>query len=215
MDLPAADGGHEVVADTLDLEAPLDEVGVLGRHLDRVRVPQEVGRSEQEDVQHVALDPLPAVQQPPELVRPLRHVQAEQPLEAVHGAHLVGDRADPADPRHDVGHLVEGPAGKERLEEPGWLVDLEPEIRDLAIIDRDVERALSLHARDDGYVDRSVGHGAASSRSRASAASRKGGAHPVMKRNRSAAPFSVSPSSMKRRPRASVLFEGWAGPKQP
>ena len=99
---------------------------------------------------------------------------AEQPLEAVHGAHLVGDRADPADPRHDVGHLVEGPAGQERLEEPGRLVDLEPEIRDLAVVDRDVERALALHARDDGHLDRSVRHGAASSRSRASAASRNG-----------------------------------------
>ncbi len=41
------------------------------RHLDRAVEAEEVGRGEQEDVQHVALDPLAAVQEPPQLVRAL------------------------------------------------------------------------------------------------------------------------------------------------
>ena len=96
----------------LGLEAALS-------HLDGAVEPQEVGRGEQVDVEHVALDPFGAVQEAAQLVRALRDLDLEQPLQAVNRAHLIGDRADAADSGHDVGYLREVAARQERFEEPG------------------------------------------------------------------------------------------------
>jgi len=59
----------------------------------------------------------------------------------VAGAHLVGDRADPADAGGDVGSLLVRTAAKERLEESRRLEDLELDLFDDAIVDSNAEGA--------------------------------------------------------------------------
>ena len=76
-------------------------------------------------------------------------------LDRVHGAHLVGDRADAADARGDVGRLGEGAAAQERLEEARRLEDAAAcTSRDLAALELDVQRALALDAREVVDLDR-------------------------------------------------------------
>ncbi len=177
VDLAAADRRHEVVPEPLQTEPTFD--GILeprAHELDRVVVPEVVGQGQQVDVQHVALDPLAQVEQAPELPGPRRNLDLEEPLEPVDRTHLIGDRTDAADPRNDVGDLAEVAAPQEGLEEARRLVDLQLEPGDHVVVDADVQRAFALHARDDRYVDRSVGHRSAASRSTRSAASRKAGA---------------------------------------
>ena len=101
-----------------------DELGMVARELDRALVAEEVGRVEHEDVQRVALDPLAAVEEPPQRAQLAADLDAADLLHRVHGAHLVRDRADAADARGDVGRLGEGAAAQERLEEARRLVDV-------------------------------------------------------------------------------------------
>ncbi len=132
MHLAAADDGHELVSDLLHLERARDDVGRVAGQLDRARVAEEVGGMEHEDVQGVALDPLPAVQEPAQRAQLAVDLDAAGLLHRVHRAHLVGDRADAADPGGDVGRLGEAAPAQERLEEPGRLVDVELHLLDLA-----------------------------------------------------------------------------------
>src|SRR5438874_60156 len=60
--LSAADHGHHLVADLLQLERALDGSAVVARHLDRALVAEEIGEVEHEDVERMALDPLAAVE---------------------------------------------------------------------------------------------------------------------------------------------------------
>ena len=107
------------------LRPRLDDVRVVGRHLDRVGVAQEVGGVEHIDVQGVALDPLAAVEQAAQGAELPVDLDAVGVLHGVDGAHLVGDRADAADAGGDIGGLGEVPAAQERLEEARRLEDLE------------------------------------------------------------------------------------------
>ena len=99
---------------------------------------------EEEDVERVGLDPLAAIHQSPKHPDPLVDLDPERVLHRVEGAGHVGDRADPADPRGDVGRLSEVPAAQEGLEEARRLVDLELDVLDLAVADPDLHRALAL-----------------------------------------------------------------------
>ena len=60
------------VADLLQLEAALHDVGVVARHLDRALVAEEIGRVQHVDVQRVALDPFAAIEQPAQVAQRLR-----------------------------------------------------------------------------------------------------------------------------------------------
>ena len=137
---------HELVAGLLQLERLRDELRVVTRQLDRVLVAEEVGRVEHEDVQRVALDPLAAVEEPAQRAELAVDLDAADLLHRLHGAHLVGDRADPADAGGDVGRLGEVPAAQERLEEARRLVDLELHVRHDAVVDLHEHRALALDA---------------------------------------------------------------------
>ena len=75
MDLPAADDDHQLVPGLLQRQPALDVVRVLARHLDRPAVPEEVGRVEHVDVERVALDPLAAVEEPPQHPDRLAHLR--------------------------------------------------------------------------------------------------------------------------------------------
>ncbi len=218
MDLPSADRRHQVVADPLQPQPALDlRLEPLLRHLDGGVEPEEVGSGQQVHVEHVALDPLRAVQEAAQLIRALGHLGLEQTLQPVDRGHLIRDRTDAADARHDVRHLAEVASAQERLEEPRRLVDLELQPRDLAVVDADVQRALPLHARDDRDLDRAMGHAgsspviaAAASASSRSEASRKSGAYPVMKRNFSATCEGVMPK-LEEPPRERVAVRRLGG----
>jgi hypothetical protein len=60
----AADHLHQPVARLLQPQASFQEPGMIAGHVDATLVAEEVGRVQQVDVQHVAFDPLAAVQQP-------------------------------------------------------------------------------------------------------------------------------------------------------
>src|SRR5581483_7137443 len=83
---------------------------------------------------------------------------AAEALERVDGARLVGDRADAADARGDVGRLPEGAAAQERLEETGRLEDAELDVLHLAVGDADAHRALALDACEVVGADRAPTH---------------------------------------------------------
>ena len=144
MDRAAADQGHQRVAGLLDREALLDEVAVVGGHLDGAVVAEEVGHVQQEDVQRVALDPLAAVEQAAQLADRLGHLRRRMRPRSLAGAHLVGDRADAADAGGDVGQLGVGAAAQERLEEARRLEDVQLDVGDLALADPDEHRTLAL-----------------------------------------------------------------------
>jgi len=80
--------------------------------------PRKSGRGEQVDVQGVALQPLAAVEDPPHRADPGRGLASEQPFEGLGGGELVRDRAEPADARDRVDHLVVAVAFQQALEQP-------------------------------------------------------------------------------------------------
>ena len=90
---------------------------MLLRHLDRVLTSEEVGRVQHVDVQGMALHPLAAVEQAPQLGDRAPDLHAERILHRRAGAHLVRHRADAADARRQVGRLGGPPAAQEGLEE--------------------------------------------------------------------------------------------------
>ena len=68
--------------------------------------------------------------------------------------HLIGDRADSADPSHQVGEFTRGPAAQKGFEEARRFVDLETEIDDLIALDREMQGTLSLHTSEGRDLDR-------------------------------------------------------------
>src|SRR6185437_132330 len=139
-----ADYLHQPVARLLDPQAPLQDLRVIAGEVDAALVAEEVGRVQQVDVQHVAFDPLTAVQQPAQRGHRRGHGNAAGVLNGPARAHLVGDRADAADPRGDVRRLGVPPAAQQALEEPGRLVDVQPCLGDLAVLGHDLQPALDL-----------------------------------------------------------------------
>ena len=110
-------------------------------------------------MQAVALDPFAAIDEAPQGAKLTLDLDAEGVLDRVHGAHLVGDRADAADARNDIGHLLVAPSPQERLEEARRLED--PELRrgHLAIGNLEVERTFALDPRDVLDLDGFSRHG--------------------------------------------------------
>jgi hypothetical protein len=127
---------------------------VVARELDRALVAQKVRQVEHEDVQRVALDPLAAVEEPAQRSQLSVDLDAACLLHRLHRAHLVGDRADPADAGGDVRRLGEGAPAQERLEEARRLVDLQLDVVDAAVSDRHQHRALALDAGEVVSPDR-------------------------------------------------------------
>jgi len=56
----------------------LDDLAAVGGHREAALVAEEVGGVEQEDVQHVALDPLAAVEEPAKVAEPSRDLDTER-----------------------------------------------------------------------------------------------------------------------------------------
>ena len=137
------------------------------------------------NMQRVALDPLATVEEAAEVADTGRRLDVERRLERSAGGHLVGHRTDPADPGDEVGHLVDGTADEELLEEPGGLVDVELDDLDALFTDANAKRSLPLNPGQRLHRERprsahgaaSLTWGAAASRS---ASARNGGAQALM-----------------------------------
>ena len=95
-------------------------------------------------MQHVTLDPLAAVEKPPKLPERPVAVNAERSLERMARAHLIGDGANAANPRCDVGRLGCGSAAKHGFEEPRRLEDAELHVDDALAFELNHERALAF-----------------------------------------------------------------------
>ncbi|GAB3141430.1 hypothetical protein GCM10027161_28480 [Microbispora hainanensis] len=117
---------------------------------------------QQEDVQRVRLDPLAVVEEQRQVPQRPGDRHTEGRLDGLTGAHLVRHGTDAADARGDVGGLVVGPAAQERLEEPGRLVDLQPEVGDAAAAGAYQQGALALDPGQAADADGSVRHPPAS-----------------------------------------------------
>ena len=144
MDRPPADERDDPVAEALHAQATLHDRRVVARELDRARVSEEVRRVQEMDVQRVALDPFPAVEEATQPVHLRVDRDPEQVLEGVYRGHLVRDRADPADAGDDVDDLVGRSADDQLLEIPRRLEDPEVRLDDLAIADGQRQAALAL-----------------------------------------------------------------------
>ena len=116
MNFPAAKELHDFVAGLLDREAVLDHRAMVAGHGYPVREAEEVGRMKHHHVQAVAFDPFPAINEPAQRPKLPFDLGAESVLDRMDGAHLIGDRADAANARDDVGHFVRsrGRAGRLR-----------------------------------------------------------------------------------------------------
>ena len=152
--LAPADHGHELVPAFLSSRRARHDLGVVAGEVERALVSQEVGCVEHEDVQGVALDPLSAVEEPPERAKLAADLDAAGHLHRRYRAHLVGDRADPADPGGDVGDLREAAPAQEGLEEAGRLIDVELDLLDLSAGDAHDHGALALDAGERVGLDR-------------------------------------------------------------
>ena len=174
------------------------------------------------DVQGVALDPLPAVEQPAHQPDLLRDPDTADVLDRVARAHLVGDGADAADPRGDVRWLGVSTAAQQCLEEPRRLVDPELHVGDVPVAQHHAHGALALDAgqrvhselapRPGALVRHRVGSGSVEV-SRA-LRRRRPGAAALNVRNTLCMSRSGIPSSLSRR-LSDGVFVVSAGPKHP
>jgi hypothetical protein len=160
VDRPSADHLHDPVPGLLQAEALLDRGPVVLGHVESARIAEEVGKVEQVDVERMALDPFPAVEESAE--RPGCRVDRDPKamLERVDGGHLVRDGADAADARDDVDDLVGRPPDHEPLEVARGLEDLEVRLLHDAVLDHEAQRPLALDPGQAGDVDGEVPGGA-------------------------------------------------------
>jgi hypothetical protein len=144
MDRAPAGDREDLVADLLQAQSAFDDRPVELRELDGARQAEEVRGVEQVNVERVALDPLPAIQQPAQRAHLRIDVDAEQVLEGVDRGQLVGDRADAADAGDDVDDFVGRPPDHDPFEEARRLEDPQPCLDDLAVAHAQVEATLTL-----------------------------------------------------------------------
>ena len=137
---------HDPVAELLQSQPTFHLGAVLRRHRDAIRVAEEVGGVQEVDVQHVALDPLTAVEEIPKLAQRVVDLDAACGLERVARTHLIRDGADAADASGDVDGLGVVAADQEALEEARWLENAQPHVDQFTFVHLDDETALTFHA---------------------------------------------------------------------
>ena len=146
MDRAAADQFEQFVADLLQFQPALHRRAVERDQIDDAVDAEEVGGVEHVDVERVALDPLAAVEQPPQFGDVAGDLDPTCLLDRPARRHLVRDRADAADARRDVGRFGVAPSPEEPLVEARWLVDPQLDVDQAAVDDLDVHRTLALDA---------------------------------------------------------------------
>jgi iron complex transport system ATP-binding protein len=154
VDLAPPEGRDDGVADLLDLEAAAHALGVALRELGHVVGAEKIGRVQHHHVQHVALDPLAAVEEAPQRAQRPIDAHTEGVFDRVAGAHLVGHRADAADAGGEVRGLGAVPPAQHRFEEPRRFEEPEARVGDRVPVEGEGEGAFALDARELVDLDR-------------------------------------------------------------
>src|SRR5262249_45523117 len=84
-----------------------EDVALLRR---RIQTEQQIGRGKMKHAQRVGLKHLGIIHEPPLLDSGRRRFHREQSIPGFRAGHLMADRADSADSRHQPGHFVKRPA---------------------------------------------------------------------------------------------------------
>jgi hypothetical protein len=71
----------------------------------------------------------------------------------VHGAHLIGDRTNAADPRDDIRNFGQVAASQKCLEQARRLEDLQFDVRHLVAFELDEKPAFAFDSREIGNLD--------------------------------------------------------------
>src|ERR1017187_348795 len=120
---------------------------MLARHVDYIGEAKEIRRVQHDHVQRMTLDPLTTINQPPQSPQLPVDLDAKRALDRMDRAHLIGDRTDAADARHDVRRFSVAAAAQKRFEESRRLKNIELRRADPTIADMQIERAFTLDAR--------------------------------------------------------------------
>ncbi len=210
----AADHFQNVVAELLHLQRALHQFRIVARDQERVIEAEKVRRMQHRRVQHVALNPLAAIDQAAEIAERAGDGDTERVLHRLRGAHHVGDGADAADARGNIGGLAEHASAQQRLEKARRLDDAEFDVLDLAALDPNVERALALDPGERIDLDGACGGVTHWLHSWASLSLRNGSAAAVKPRNRSRTWRGPWPSSAPNHCARLCAFGVSFGPKQ-
>jgi len=144
VDLAPAQHAQHLVAGLLQRQALAHHVAMRRSHLDAVGKAEEIGRMQHDDMESVALDPFTAIDEPPQRAELAFNLDAEGRLDGMHRTHLVGDGADAANARHDIGRLFIAAPAQQGLEKARWLEDAQGRRRHLPVGNGEVERALAF-----------------------------------------------------------------------
>ena len=156
----AAEHLQQLVAMFLQPQAAIHFVRKIFGHVDAAVVSQKIRSVQQMDVQRMALDPLAAVQQPPQPPNVFCDFDAQRRFESMHRTHLIRDRADAADACGDVRHLLQLAASQQSLEQPRWLEDRELHLLDAVSHQPHEESSLAFDASQCFHFDESfLSHG--------------------------------------------------------
>ena len=155
MDLPPANHREDPIAQLLEAKGLANHLWMILGHADRVLIAEEVRRMQHGDVEHVALDPLPAIDQPAQVPQRSLDPHAEDRLHRLHRPHLVGNGADATDPCGDVRRFLVETSSQQALEETRRLEDSQLDIGHLVAAQPDGERPLPFDPREVAHLDRS------------------------------------------------------------
>ena len=127
-------------------------------HPNRVRIAKKVRRVQHNNMQRVALDPFSAVEKPAQCPQGRRKRDAEGILHGVDRAHLIGNRADTANPRSNIGGFRKIAATQQRFEQTRRLEDLQLRACNLAVPHMNIERSLPFDPGKNIDTDGSTRH---------------------------------------------------------
>src|SRR6516225_9589191 len=116
--------------------------------MDCAFVAEEIGRVQHVDMKRVALNPLAAVNQPPQRAQWAVDANAACVLHRVDSAHLVGDWTDSADARGDIWRFGKVASAEKCFEEAGRLKNFKFNASDFAFFDLYPHRALAFDTRE-------------------------------------------------------------------
>jgi len=158
MDFSPAQEAQDGIAGLLERQTLTHHIAVLFRHPDRVGIAEEIGRVEHHHMQRMALDPFAAIEQPPQRAQLPLDFHAERILDRLHRTHLIGDRADAADSRDDIGQFNVRATLQKRFVEP-WRLE-NAQVRGLhnAALDMQIERAFPFDTGEVIDLDRLSRH---------------------------------------------------------
>ena len=153
MDLAPTKEGHDLIADFFHLQAAFNDAAVIFGHRDGAIVAEKIGCVEHIDVQDVAFDPFAAVQESAKLADRRGDLDAQRLFHRVASAHLIGDGADPADPRRNIGGFAKVATAQEAFKEARWFKYPQLGLNDALSLCFEVERAFAFDTRKNIHFD--------------------------------------------------------------